>query len=111
MTFFCWCDAQGYGTGQIDRLVTLGSPHKAPPKVDFLNNREAFTCTVLPGRVLPFSCLVARLGQHLGGQYFKDLVGLQDKGLVDQTRGILTWVTNNCPDNYHKEIGYATVSA
>jgi hypothetical protein len=28
---------------------------------------------------------------------------------VDQTRGILTWVTNNCPGNFHEEIGYATV--
>ncbi len=33
----------------------------------------------------------------------------QDKGLVDQTRGILTWVTENCPDNFHANIGYATV--
>ena len=33
----------------------------------------------------------------------------QDKGLVDQTRGILTWVTQNCSDNYHANIGYATV--
>ena len=24
--------AQGFGTDQIDRLVTLGSPHQAPPK-------------------------------------------------------------------------------
>ena len=34
---------------------------------------------------------------------------MQDKGLVDQTRGILNWVTENCPDNFHQEIGYATV--
>ena len=24
---------QGYGTDGIDRMVTLGSPHQAPPKV------------------------------------------------------------------------------
>ena len=36
---------------------------------------------------------------------------VQDKGLVDQTRGILTWVTENCPDNFHQEVGYATVSS
>ena len=24
---------QGFGTEQVDRLVTLGSPHQAPPKV------------------------------------------------------------------------------
>ena len=35
---------------------------------------------------------------------------VQDKGLVDQTRGILNWVTENCPDNFHQEVGYATVS-
>jgi hypothetical protein len=28
----CNC-LQGYGTEGIDRLVTLGSPHQAPPKV------------------------------------------------------------------------------
>ncbi|EIE27676.1 alpha/beta-hydrolase [Coccomyxa subellipsoidea C-169] len=55
----------GYGTDGIDRLVTLGSPHLAPPK---------------------------------------------DKGLVDQTRGILNWVTDNCPDNFHQHIQYVTVA-
>lgn len=29
-------DAQGFGVEQIDRLVTLGSPHQAPPKVSCL---------------------------------------------------------------------------
>lgn len=33
----------------------------------------------------------------------------QDLKLVDQTRGILTWVTDNVPGNFHKEVGYATV--
>lgn len=28
----CGSGVQGYGTEQIDRLVTLGSPHQAPPK-------------------------------------------------------------------------------
>ncbi|CAK0738527.1 hypothetical protein CVIRNUC_001055 [Coccomyxa viridis] len=55
----------GFGTEQIDRLVTLGSPHQAPPK---------------------------------------------DLKLVDQTRGILTWVTDNVPGNFHQEVGYATVA-
>ncbi|CAL8463623.1 g3157 [Coccomyxa elongata] len=55
----------GYGTRGIDRLVTLGSPHQAPPK---------------------------------------------DKGLVDQTRGILTWVSENCPDNFHQHLAYVTVA-
>ena len=34
---------------------------------------------------------------------------MQDLKLVDQTRGILTWVTDNVPGNFHKEVGYATV--
>ena len=34
---------------------------------------------------------------------------MQDLNLVDQTRGILTWVTDNVPGNFHQEIGYATV--
>ena len=29
---------------------------------------------------------------------------------MDQTRGILTWVTDNVPGNFHQEVGYATVS-
>ena len=29
--------------------------------------------------------------------------------MVDQTRGILTWVTDNVPGNFHQEVGYATV--
>ena len=50
-------------------------------------------------------------GQGCGrGSECNDAPGCaQDKGLVDQTRGILTWVTQNCPDNYHANIGYATV--
>ena len=28
---------------------------------------------------------------------------------MDQTRGILTWVTDNVPGNFHQEVGYATV--
>lgn len=36
-------------------------------------------------------------------------VPLQDKGLVDQTRGILTWVSENCPDNFHQHLAYVTV--
>ena len=35
---------------------------------------------------------------------------MQDLKLVDQTRGILTWVTDNVPGNFHQEVGYATVS-
>ena len=34
---------------------------------------------------------------------------VQDLNLVDQTRGILTWVTDNVPGNFHEEVGYATV--
>ena len=33
----------------------------------------------------------------------------QDLKLVDQTRGILTWVTDNVPGNFHQEVGYVTV--
>ena len=36
---------------------------------------------------------------------------MQDLKLVDQTRGILTWVTDNVPGNFHQEVGYATVRA
>ena len=36
---------------------------------------------------------------------------MQDLKLVDQTRGILTWVTDNVPGNFHKEVGYATVNS
>ena len=48
---------------QIDRFVSLGSPHLAPPE-----------------------------------------------GVIDQTRGILTWISQNCPGSFHDEIEYVTIA-
>jgi hypothetical protein len=47
----------------IDRFVSLGSPHLAPPP-----------------------------------------------GVVDQTRGILTWISENCPGCYHDDVEYVTIA-
>ena len=91
----CW---QGYGTDGIDRMVTLGSPHKAPPKASI----PALPCLLLAACLSVTTC---------PSMYLLAPFLAQDKGLVDQTRGILTWVTENCPDNFHQEVGYATVSA
>ncbi|KAJ9523503.1 hypothetical protein QJQ45_007232 [Haematococcus lacustris] len=46
-----------FGTAGVDRFVSLGSPHQAPPT-----------------------------------------------GVMDQTRGILTWVNAASPDNFHPEV-------
>jgi pimeloyl-ACP methyl ester carboxylesterase len=50
-------------TQGIDRFVSLGSPHLAPPP-----------------------------------------------GVVDQTRGILTWISENCPGCYHDDVEYVTIA-
>lgn len=52
-----------FGSQGVDRYVSLGSPHAAPPQ-----------------------------------------------GVVDQTRGILTWITDACPGAYHNQISYTTVA-
>ena len=36
--------------------------------------------------------------------------GVQDAKVVDQTRGILTWVEQTCPGNFHSSIEYVTVA-
>ena len=35
---------------------------------------------------------------------------MQDSKVVDQTRGILTYVEENCPGRFHEEIQYISVS-
>ena len=35
---------------------------------------------------------------------------MQDAKVVDQTRGILTWVEQTCPGNFHSSIEYVTVA-
>jgi len=50
-------------TQGIDRFVSLGAPHLAPPP-----------------------------------------------GVVDQTRGILTWISENCPGCYHDDVEYVTIA-
>ena len=54
-----------YGTASlgIDRFVSLGSPHQAPPP-----------------------------------------------GVVDQTRGILTWISKNTPESFHDDVDYVTIA-
>ncbi|KAJ9523666.1 hypothetical protein QJQ45_019934 [Haematococcus lacustris] len=52
-----------FGTAGVDRFVSLGSPHQAPPT-----------------------------------------------GVMDQTRGILTWVNAASPDNFHPEVSYTTIA-
>ena len=116
----CGDTMQGYGTEQIDRLVTLGSPHQAPPKASF-----ATTATI--SLYAPVDCKgrpyipVMLFRQGLEASFSGPFTGRTDEGdssqpcvvqdlkLVDQTRGILTWVTDNVPGNFHKEVGYATV--
>ncbi len=53
----------GTSTNGIDRFVSLGSPHLAPPP-----------------------------------------------GVVDQTRGILTWISENAPDCHHNDVEYVTIA-
>lgn len=31
-------------------------------------------------------------------------------GVVDQTRGILTWVSENCPGSFHQDVDYVTIA-
>ena len=109
---------QGFGTEQIDRLVTLGSPHQAPPKV----RCACFRHHVLPQlgqgiRLWLPSTSVSHLQKvsysqedALSPMFPQSGYLVQDLKLVDQTRGILTWVTDNVPGNFHQEVGYATVS-
>ena len=38
------------------------------------------------------------------------LLGMQEAKVMDQTRGILTYVEQNCPGRFHSSIEYVTVA-
>lgn len=40
----------------------------------------------------------------------KVLLGMQEAKVMDQTRGILTYVEQNCPGRFHSSIEYITVA-
>lgn len=40
----------------------------------------------------------------------KVLLGMQEAKVMDQTRGILTYVEQNCPGRFHSSIEYVTVA-